>query len=175
MTREGGEARGIVRAIGALSQAAAFVAGVVLMALMLLTAVDVAGRYFLDAPLEGVFDLTHFAVLIMVYFGLAYCGFRDDHVTIELVYDRLPAAVRRWLDRLTNLAGSVLFAAIAWRMVVQSIDVRLFGEASQLLGVPLFPFYWIASAGAALFAAVLALRIFVPRPAGLPDGGEEGR
>ena len=154
----------IARATDAVTAAAAYVAGAVLLALMLLTTADVAGRYFFNAPIDGVFDLTHFAVSIMTFLGLAYCGFRGGHVAIELLYDRLARPVRRVLNRGINLAGCILFAVIAWRTAVQSIDVREFGEASQLMEIPFFPLYWLVAFGAALFAWVMGLRVFVAEP-----------
>jgi TRAP-type C4-dicarboxylate transport system permease small subunit len=154
----------IVRATDAIATAAAYAAGVVLVLLMLLTTADVAGRYFFNSPLNGVFDLTHFAVSIMVYLGLAYCAFRGAHVAIELLYDRLPRAAQGVLNRITNLAGCILFGVIAWRTLVQSVDVREMGEASQMMEIPYFPLYYLVAFGSALFAWVLALRIFVPEP-----------
>ncbi|MEE8333654.1 MAG: TRAP transporter small permease [Alphaproteobacteria bacterium] len=156
----------IVRATEFVTSASAFLAGVVLIMLMLLTTADVAGRYFFNSPISGVFDLTHFAVSMMVYLGLAYCGFRGAHVVIELLYDKLPAAARGVLNRGINLAGCVLFALISWQTVVQSIDVRDMGEASQMLEVPLFPLYCVVAFGSGLFAWVMGLRVFVPEPEG---------
>lgn len=157
---------GIVRAaenaVTVSATAAAYVAGAVLVSLMLLTTADVAGRYFFNRPITGVFDFTHFAVLIMTFLGLAYCGVQNGHVVIELFTQRLGRRTRRRLNRLVNLAGAVLFAVIAWRSVVQSIDVREFKESSQLMQVPFFPFYWLLGFGALLFALVMLLRVFVP-------------
>ena len=153
--------KGIVRATEIVVTASAYVAGIVLVLLMLLTTADVAGRYFFNAPITGVFDLTHFAVLIMTFLGLAYCGFRRGHVSIELLFDRFSRPVRRVLNRAINLVGAILFTVIAWRSLVQSVDVREFGEASQLVEIPFFPLYWLLAFGALLFAAVMALRVFV--------------
>lgn len=154
----------LVRATDVVTTAAAWVAGGVLVLLMLLTTADVAGRYFFSAPINGVFDLTHFAVAIMVYLGLAYCGMRGAHVVIELLYDRLPRPARAALRRLTGLAGCVLFGVIAWRTAVQALEVREMGEASQMMEVPLFPLYCLVSFGSALFAWVQGLWAFVPEP-----------
>ncbi len=156
----------IVHVTDVVTSLAAGAAGIVLIALMLLTTADVAGRYFFNSPINGVFDLTHFAVAMMVYLGLAYCGFRGTHVVIELLYDRLPAPARRVLNRVINLAGCALFGLISWRTAVQSIDVREMGEASQMLEVPLFPLYCVVAFGSGLFAWVMGLRIFVPEPEG---------
>lgn len=156
----------VARATEVVTAAAAFVAGVVLILLMLLTTADVAGRYFFNSPINGVFDLTHFAVSIMTFLGLAYCGYRGGHVVIELLYDKLPPGARRVLNRAINLAGCVFFAVIAWRTLVQSIDVRDMGEASQMMELPFFPLYYLVAFGSGLFAWVMGLRIFVPEPEG---------
>lgn len=153
----------IVKALEKAVLGAAYVAGLVLVALMVLTTADVVGRYFFNAPIEGVFDLTHFAVLIMVFLGLAYCGFQDGHVTIELFFARFPKPVRGMLLRLIDAAGCIVFLVLGWRVAVQSIDVRDFNESSQLLLIPFFPFYWLAAAGAVLFALVMGVRALVPR------------
>ncbi len=152
------------RAVGILVTASAYIAGAVLVLLMFLTTADVVGRYFFNAPLTGVFDLTHFAVLIMTFLSFAYCAWHGAHVAIELLYNRLGRPVQRVLDPAINLVGCVLFVLIAWRAAVQSVDVREFAEASQLLTIPFFPFYWVVAFGAGLMALVLALRIFVRAP-----------
>lgn len=156
----------IARATDVVATAGAYIAGVILVALMFLTTADVAGRYFFNAPLNGVFDLTHFAVLTMVFLSLAYCGFRGGHVTIEILYNRVGRTTQRLLDRFSNLAGCLLFLVIAWRAMVQSVDVRAFGEASQLTAIPFYPFYWVLAFGSLLFAIVMAVHIFIPVPQG---------
>lgn len=159
----------LVRATRLAVTTAAYIAGIVLLALMLLTAADVGGRYFFNSPITGVFDITHFAVLVMAFLGLAYCGFENGHVAIDIFYKRLKPRAARMLNRFINLAGSVLFGLIAWRTMVQSVDVKEFNEASQLILIPFYPFYYVLALGAALFAAVMIVRIFRPA-AENPDG-----
>ncbi|MEE2968675.1 MAG: TRAP transporter small permease [Pseudomonadota bacterium] len=154
----------LVRVTDKATTASAFLAGVVLFGLMLLTAADVGSRYFLNAPLNGVVDLTRFSVLIMTFLGFAYCGFRGANVVIELLFNQLGPRVQTGLKRLANALGCLLFSVIAWRSVVQSVDVREFNETSQLLTIPYWPFYVLLAFGATLFAWVLLLRIFVELP-----------
>ena len=154
----------VARATHAVTAAAGYLAGAVLLLLMLLTVADVVGRYFFNSPINGVFDLTHFAVATMVFLGLSYCGWRGGHVVIELLYDRLKPVVRRRLRRVIELAGCVLFTFIAWRTVEQGFEVLEFGEASQMMELPLFPLYMVVAAGAGLFAWVMGVRVFLPEP-----------
>jgi TRAP-type C4-dicarboxylate transport system permease small subunit len=154
----------ISRIAQALAAAAAWMAGAVLVVLMILTVADVVSRNILNQPIGGVFDLTHFAVLAMVFLGLAYCSFFGAHVSIELIYDRLPPWAQRLLDGIANLVGAALYLLIAWRSWVQADLVRDLNEASELLQIPKYPFYWLLAAGAVLFALVMVLRIFVPPP-----------
>ncbi len=154
----------LVRMTDRAVTASAYVAGVVLFGLMLLTAADVGARYFLNAPINGVVDLTRFAVLIMTFLGFAYCGFRGANVVIELLFNRLGPSAKIWVNRLSNALGCVLFSVIAWRSVIQSFDVREFNETSQLLTIQYWPFYDLLAFGAALFAWVLLLRVFVELP-----------
>jgi TRAP-type C4-dicarboxylate transport system permease small subunit len=154
----------VIRVTDKAATASAIFAGVVLFALMLLTAADVGSRYFLNAPINGVVDLTQFAVLIMTFLGFAYCGFRGANVVIELLFDRLAPGMQIWVNRLSNALGCLLFSVIGWRSVVQSFDVREFNETSQLLTIPYWPFYYLLAFGAVLFAWVLLLRVFVDLP-----------
>ncbi len=161
----------LVRSTNAAVTASAVLAGVVLFALMILTTADVIGRYFFNAPLGGVVDLTEFSVLLMTFLSFAYCGYRGAHVVIELLYDRFGPGPRAVLRAAANVAGAILFGVMAWRLVVQSIDVRDFAESSQLLTIPFWPFYWVIAFGAALFAWVMVLRLF----ADLPDESEDAK
>lgn len=154
----------LVQATRRIVTVAAYCAGVVLIALMLLTTADVAGRYFFNSPITGVFDITHFAVLVMVFLGLAYCGFENGHVAIDVLYDKFNPKLASIVNRLVNFSGFLFFALIAWRGLIESVDVKEFNEASQLVLIPFYPFYYVLAFGSALFAFVMALRIFFPAP-----------
>ncbi|MGI9424420.1 MAG: TRAP transporter small permease [Hyphomicrobiaceae bacterium] len=141
---------------------AAYLAGLTLVALMLGTVADVAGRYFFNSPITGVFDLTHFAVVIMVYLGLGYCTYYGAHAAIDIIFDRLPAVARDILQRLADLAGAVLLCVIAWQTGKAGIQVRDFNQSSQLLELPVYPLYWVVVFGCLLFALVLIAHALQP-------------
>jgi hypothetical protein len=53
--------------------------------------------------------------------------------------------------------------------MVQSIDIIEFKEASQLLLIPLFPFYWLVAFGSVIFAIVMIMRIVIPEEKAEPQ------
>src|SRR3990167_4792340 len=108
----------VVRVTSVAVTAAAIVACIVLVALMVMTTADVTGRYVFNKPIQGVFDLTHFAVLVMTFLSFAYAGFHGSHIVIELVYARLGKRAQNALKRVVSLMGFVMFAMIAWRAIV---------------------------------------------------------
>lgn len=151
-----------VRATGNAAQVLALLAGAIILAMMLGTVADVARRYLLNMPIEGVYDLTQLAMPLVIFFGFAHCGFQGGHVAIELVAERLPPGAQRALLAVANLGGAALFAAIAWTTVAEASLAQLLNERSNLLSVPLYPFMWATAAGAAVFAWVMLLQAIRP-------------
>lgn len=152
----------IQRAAKFAATLAAWIAGTVLVALMTGTVADVLGRYLFNKPLLGVFDLTHFAVVIIVYLGLAYCTYFGSHATIELLYNLLNTTWARIVDRIINFAGAVILGILSWRAGVDAIQVKQFGQASQLLQLPLYPAYWVVVVGCALTALIMLMHAIYP-------------
>ena len=77
-----------------LRAALAVLGGVLLMALMGMTVTDVIGRYLFNAPLRGATELTELLLAAVVFLGLPAVALADEHVTVDLVTDRMPAADR---------------------------------------------------------------------------------
>ena len=150
------------RAARFVSALLALCAGAVLVALMLVTVVDVAGRYFFNSPLAGVLDLTQMAVVAMVYLGMTWATWCGAHASISALYDRLSEPVARILTRLINACSAALFFVIAWRSAVAGIQIREFGQSSQLLLLPLYPLYWIVVAGCVVTALIFLVQTFNP-------------
>ena len=63
----------------------------ILFALMVITLLDVVGRYFLNAPLAGAFELTRLAMGLLVFSALPLVTARERHIVVSL-FDPLFAA-----------------------------------------------------------------------------------
>jgi TRAP-type C4-dicarboxylate transport system permease small subunit len=138
-----------------LYRPAALTGGVILVAAMLLTVLDVVLRHTLNAPLRGIFELTELAMAGIAFLGLAHAQHLGEHITIDLLYERLPPAGRRALDRLSRLVSLVVAGAITWQLLGYLGRMRASGEVTGVLGLPVYPAVGLAGAGFGLFALAL--------------------
>lgn len=129
--------------------------GVVLLGLMGLVAFDVVMRYVLRIPFLGAYEMTELAMALIVFLGLPYCAATGGHVAVDVLGPVLDRPALRWLNALLPLAGAVLTGVMAWQSVRYALDSRSRGEATNMLGIGLFPFQLVGALSLALFCAVL--------------------
>lgn len=144
------------------------IASVLLFAMMVVTFVDVVGRYVFARPLTGAFELTEVLLGLLIFAGLPIVTWRRAHVAVDLVTSRLPGRPRALLARLAAVVTAGVLALIAWRLGVTASDLTAYGDATVFLGIPLGP---VAGAMAALAAVAALLAVIravgrAPGPAG---------
>lgn len=127
-------------------------AGLILLALTVLTVLDVALRYFFNQPFRGSLEATEYAMALIVFLSLAWCGATGGHIAVDLLDRWLDRPSLRWLPALMSLAGGVLFAVIAWRVAVET--VYGWNQVGNMLRWPHWPFKLGAAFGALMFALV---------------------
>lgn len=130
----------VSKKLGLLSTALSYVGAAVLFALMFLTAVDVACRYLFNAPILGVFEITEFMVLIVIFSFLATSQSHKSHVAVDLVIDLLPGRIRRTIDLFNHAICLVLMGLITWQGILRALELKEVGEASPNLQIPDYPF-----------------------------------
>lgn len=85
-----------------------------ILAMLVVTSVNVFGRYFLGAPLRGAEEMTGFLVVAAVMFGAAEAHRRGEHIAIDVVEGAFPPALRRLMTIVSHLAVIVFAVAMAW-------------------------------------------------------------
>lgn len=108
-----------------------FAAGIVLSAAVLL--MEVVLRYAVNSPTIWAHETTVFLCGLAFVFGGLYCTSRNSHIRVVLLYDILPAKVRRVFDILISITCAIasgFFAYAAWHMVTRAVwtpagDIRL--------------------------------------------------
>ncbi|HCY98655.1 MAG: hypothetical protein A3D16_17575 [Rhodobacterales bacterium RIFCSPHIGHO2_02_FULL_62_130] len=110
-----------------------------LLAMVALTVIDVAGRYFFNAPLSGGYEISEILMGMTVFSALPLASRAENHLAIGLLTDRLTGNARRW-HRIVILLISVLgLGFIGWRMTVQAGIVKSSMASTGSLQIPLWP------------------------------------
>ena len=142
------------------------VAALILFAMMIVTVIDVAGRYLFDHPLPSGFELTQVLLAQLIFVGLPLVTARQGHVTITLTdrwFNPFTAMIR---DRLVGLVCALVTAGIAWRLWVLAGRLGEYGDVFEFIGLPKALAAYSMSLLAALTALILVGRAVAPKSIG---------
>src|SRR5687768_2195755 len=104
------------------------VLSVLLFGMMAITFFDVIGRYLLNAPVPGAYEITTLLLGAVVYVALPLTTVREEHVTISLLRSLFRGRARRAQLTLLNLFGAAVIGAVAWRLWIQAEKLAAMGD-----------------------------------------------
>lgn len=140
------------------------IGNIAIAAMMFLTTVDVAGRYFFNAPIMGAFEITEYLMLVVVFSFIAFAQAEKAHISVDIVFDRLPRQAQRIINRLNHLACLLMMLLVTRMGVQQAIELKENGEMSTLLKIPDYPFAIFLVLGCAAFCIEYLIDLFAPDP-----------
>lgn len=132
-------------------------AAVLLFAMMIVTVVDVIGRYFLSQPLPGAFELTEILLALTVFVSAPLVCLREEHVSVTLLTDRLSARAREIQAMAAAALGCFIFGIVAWQLFEHARRLDTYGDVTLFLRIPKGPLGYVMAACAALAALALML------------------
>jgi TRAP-type C4-dicarboxylate transport system permease small subunit len=106
-----------------------------------------------------------------VFLPLALPERTDGHISVEIVSERLPPAVQRHLRAWLQLAGCLIYAAMARAAWLEAMTKYASGARVIESGLPvlIWPGYFVLPVGCGLIALVLFYK-FAAYLTGLPSG-----
>jgi TRAP-type C4-dicarboxylate transport system permease small subunit len=113
------------------------IAGLILISMMLITAVDVFARYAFNTPIRGAFELTEILLALLIYAGLPLVSRREAHVVVDLFESWMSEGVKRVLRVVGNLLCLVALAGMSW--VIYARRVVDHSDTTAVLKLPLTP------------------------------------
>lgn len=139
-------------------RALAFGGGVILLGLVAIVIYEIWQRYIINDPVFGGFEITELGMVVLVALGLPYTAITNGHVAVDVFARWLDHPALRWLAALVHLVGAALLAMVAWRAAVYAHATYDYGDLSNMLRIPKYPFQYALSVSAALFALVLVIQ-----------------
>lgn len=139
-------------------------AGLLLFCLILVTCVDVVGRYFFSVPLSGAFEITEILLAALVFMALPLTTERREHIEVDLLNIAISGRTQRVLSAFAGLFSAALLATLAWRLASHSASAFEDGAVTNALSIPLAPFGFLAAFSCMVSACIAFLRgIHPPR------------
>jgi TRAP-type C4-dicarboxylate transport system permease small subunit len=144
-----------------------YIGGITLVALMMITVVDVVGRSFFDRPFRGTVELTEMAMIVIIYLAFGYAEHEGDHISVDLVHRQLRRVPQLVLTVFNGAFGVAVIGLMTWHLYQFAGRLQTGGYTTAVLKIPQGPVALISVAGAAMFVlalattAVLALRALV--------------
>ncbi len=140
------------------SSALGLTVALALAAMVVVTVVDVTGRYLLNAPLPGTYELVGLLLAVTVFAALPLATLRREHVVVDVLDHVLPRRLVALQAGSTALFAATALGALAWQLWVRGGRLALDNAATNLLAIPLAPLaFFMAICTALAVPAMLAM------------------
>jgi len=149
----------LVRAIRMLSRVSQWVAGGIMVILMLLVTCNVFSRFLLGKPMRGTVEISEFMLVFIVFLSLALTQFLGGHVRVELVCGHFSGRKQSALRVIGCFIGISFWALIANASVARAVTQWGMGTTSDVLHIPVFPFILIVPTGCFLIILELLVEL----------------
>ena len=107
------------------------------MALMLITCVDVFGRYLFNSPLSSSTELTEIGLGIVIFSVFPVVSWRNEHVVVDILDSFFSPKVHMIRTILINVLIAVALVFLAQRIWVLGHRSLEYGDITEYLAIPL--------------------------------------
>lgn len=151
------------RIFKSIERVLAILAGIALFCMMILTFVDVVGRYGFNKSIFGTSEMIELLMVIVIFAGVAFVTSSDKHIKVDIFapwIERVAPNLQRWTIHLFSL---FIYAALTYELGHHMLDSFLSGKRTAVLDFP----QWVLPGAAVLFSvigvALFAVAIFATR------------
>jgi TRAP-type C4-dicarboxylate transport system permease small subunit len=137
-------------------------ASIILLAMMLLTTIDVVARYVFNRPLRGAFEVTELLLLVLIFAGLPLVSFTNEHAVMDFIDRVLGRRALRGLMATVELVSALLMLFLAWLVWGKADRIWAYRDATDVLRILYGPFVYFMAMALAL-AGVIHLYKMVER------------
>ena len=152
----------ILRGFNSVTKVLNWVGYISLTGIVLITCVDVFGRYCLNKPLLGGFELLELSMAVLGGFAMLYTTTRRGHISVDLFFIRFSRRAQVIIDSFGSLLGFGIWGLMAYQVYLLGIRMLKTRELTNLIKIPLSPFQFILALGVALYSLTLLIQSLRP-------------
>ena len=135
-----------------------FVGSVAVLLLMSVATVNAFLRIpWIKSTWRGAYEIVGFLGAIVIAFALGYSQKRKDHIVVDILTEKFPKRVNRFLDGINYFITTIFFAIVSWQVFVWGIKISNSGEVSETLKIVFHPFVYSVALGFAVFSLTLLI------------------
>jgi TRAP-type C4-dicarboxylate transport system permease small subunit len=150
------------RLIYRLSQAMAWLGGVVLTAMAVLSVASITGRALSGVglgPVPGDFELVEAGTALAVFCFMPWAHLKRGHAMVDLFWNAYPVPLKRALEIAADTLMLIVWVLLVWRMALATEDYRGNAEVTFILQMPVWWGYAASLVPALIGCAVYAWRV----------------
>ncbi|WP_425644494.1 TRAP transporter small permease [Agrobacterium leguminum] len=134
----------------------AVIAAAAMLFLVILISVGVILRYAFNIPVLGLNEINQLAALTLVMAALPYCTSQGGHVGVDVFDNAIGRLGRLVGDIGSRLLSGFVLSVLVQRAILKALDAREFSDTTNMLNLPIWPFYGVLAVGIALCVIVMA-------------------
>jgi TRAP-type C4-dicarboxylate transport system permease small subunit len=145
-----------------LSLALAWLGGLVLTLLALMSVTSIVGRAlsgFGLGPVPGDFELVEAGTALAVFCFLPLAHLKRGHAVVDLFWGRYPPALQKAFNLLADALMLAVWLLLVWRMAVMAAEYRANAEVTFILQMPVWWGYAASLVPALIGCVVYAWRL----------------
>ncbi|MCK9515831.1 MAG: TRAP transporter small permease [Ottowia sp.] len=132
----------------------------------LLICADIIWRRVVGGAFIDVFDIAQLALVAAASWSIPFAFVHGNHISVDLLVERLPLRVQRAADAVIHLVSALLFALLAWFGWQSARLHHGYGDTTQNLGLPVLAYWVVFLMGLALTVLACLWRVWRALKAG---------
>lgn len=101
----------------------AWLAGMLIILIMLFVSAETVSRYFLNLPIPGLDEISEIVIVYITFLGTAWLLREEGHIAIDSVLVRLAPKIQRWLNIISSLLGASMCLVLVWYGTATTLDL----------------------------------------------------
>ena len=138
-----------------ITKAVAWISFVCVAVMMLMNVVDVIIGYIFSKHILGAYELTQRLLMCAVFTSFAYGQSKKTHINMTIVIAKFPRALRFIVFTVMSVLSVLAAGAMTYAAAVQTGVAISTGYMTEVLYIPLWPFYLVETLAMAFFTLAL--------------------
>ncbi len=125
------------------------------IAIMLLNVLDVLLTKLLGSPIVGAYEITQRLLMCTVFASFAYAQTNKTHINMTLLITHFPRVLKFVIFTLMGCLSVYIAATVGYAAFTQAAVSMAKGTVTDVLYIPLYPFFYMESIAMYVFSACL--------------------